>query len=976
MKTLKITHFNYLFCFLFTSGLQTVYAQTTIPPSYAAPDGTVNTNQPGFVARPYQIPVPLTPQPGDSSSLDAAERVLAGQFLNTGTGQPYANLATPGPNSDGTYNVTNVINFNQDAGSSDIGFFGSDEPIPGIPGTGLSHFAIEFTGFLDLPAGTNRFGATYKTDVNNDDGYRFTIGIGDNPKDAFAVQAGTYDPSKGTASSEVAIAVTSAGIYPVRLIWWVGVRHADFEFYSIDSSNTKILVNDATNAGAIKAYRSATPTTAPYARQLRPFPNATGVSAIPTISVELVDQTTEVNTNTIVLRLNGASVAASITKTGAVTTVSFTPTALLGQGSTNAASIGFSDSGATTLSNFWSFVVQDTFVLPIVYASPGTVNSNAPGFTYRVVQGSRALGNFPNTPYRGEAQLAGTWLNPDTGLAYTNEALPGPNPDGSYNFTNEINLNGVANQSAHNFPNDILFPGIPGNADPGLGSVIDNFTIECLTFLQLSAGSYTMAVNGDDGVVVYALHDLRDIFGNPLVAFNGGEADRSFGIIIQTNGYYPFRFVFWNGAGNVNCEWFSITNDLSVGVGGKVLINDATNVHAIKAWREMSVTRPYISAAVPGPGAADVYRTDGKLGSNPLKVGVPVNTSISFTGTDGTLTLLTNTIVLKLDNVTVTPTINKTGGTTTISYTPGANLAEATVYTVALTYSDSGGNVRNLTTKFLTEKLPTGWTAVLPDGNGLGVWEAETFDLNSHYPGGDPNAQASGGIVPYYGWEYDNSILLGYSGAGYVIGTPNIGETKDPSTAPGGWPRLDYNVYFAAAGTNYVWIRGQGNNGSDDSLWISIDGDTTTTAAGNAKRNNGALQGTDWIWTGNYDSPGSGRMHVYVPSEGTHTINLFLRESGLKIDKLLVTTDVNFAPVGTGPAVSPRLAPALGIIRQGSDIQLSWPTNFADGFILQSESSLAANNWVTVSTIPTLVGSQYMVTVTNATGTQYYRLKK
>ena len=75
-----------------------------------------------------------------------------------------------------------------------------DDPEPGTPGGG-DYFAVEFTGFLQLPAGTVRFG------VNSDDGFRLTIGSGVN-RIPSAVQLISLDTTRGFGNTEANITVT------------------------------------------------------------------------------------------------------------------------------------------------------------------------------------------------------------------------------------------------------------------------------------------------------------------------------------------------------------------------------------------------------------------------------------------------------------------------------------------------------------------------------------------------------------------------------------------------------------------------------------------------------------------------------------------------------------------------------------------------------------------------------------------------
>jgi hypothetical protein len=197
------------------AGAPLVCAQT-IPPSLAAPAGSVDTSKPGFKMRIVQGNSTTT-----MTAAAPAEALLSGKILDATTGLPLNNAT---PNDDGTYifNLDTYINFHEGAASGATGGNFStaaaaphnipDDPEPGIPGvTGNSdYFVMEFTGFLQLPAGTVRFG------VNSDDGFKLTIGAGVNPR-IQALQLIILDGTRGFGNTEANITVTQAGIYPFRL---------------------------------------------------------------------------------------------------------------------------------------------------------------------------------------------------------------------------------------------------------------------------------------------------------------------------------------------------------------------------------------------------------------------------------------------------------------------------------------------------------------------------------------------------------------------------------------------------------------------------------------------------------------------------------------------------------------------------------------------------------------------------------------
>ena len=59
-----------------------------------------------------------------------------------------------------------------------------------------------------------------------------------------------------------------------------------------------------------------------------------------------------------------------------------------------------------------------------------------------------------------------------------------------------------------------------------------------------------------------------------------------------------------------------------------------------------------------------------------------------------------------------------------------------------------------------------------------------------------------------------------------------------------------------------------------------------------------------WLWTKN--TMDSAVAVLNIGSTGTHTINIWMREDGVQVDKLLLTVSSSYAPSGLGPPESPR----------------------------------------------------------------------
>jgi len=159
-----------------------------------------------------------------------------------------------------------------------------------------------------------------------------------------------------------------------------------------------------------------------------------------------------------------------------------------------------------------------------------------------------------------------------------------------------------------------------------------------------------------------------------------------------------------------------------------------------------------------------------------------------------------------------------------------------------------------------------------PDSNGQVVMEAENFDLNVSQGGRD-------WVVVYE---------PGYVGASALQSLPNswLKVTTNLNTNS---PRLDYEVEYATPVTLNVWVRGLGLSGSRDSVWVGVDG------------NDSAAQDIS-LTRGVYGWVSAGQVTI---SAGVHTINVWMREDGSIVDRLLLTP-LSTVPSGDGPPESGR----------------------------------------------------------------------
>jgi hypothetical protein len=149
------------------------------------------------------------------------------------------------------------------------------------------------------------------------------------------------------------------------------------------------------------------------------------------------------------------------------------------------------------------------------------------------------------------------------------------------------------------------------------------------------------------------------------------------------------------------------------------------------------------------------------------------------------------------------------------------------------------------------------------------------------------------------------NTILNQSGSGkswqtVAVATPVLGEPSMegiqvmPDTgltmAAGVGPRATYQVKFQAAGTYYVWVAGWGPNTSGDDVHVGLNG----TAIGIVDAFPTGATAPAWK-----KMPGS-----IAVSAGINTINLWGREDGARVFKILLTKNAAFTPPSDGMAQS------------------------------------------------------------------------
>jgi PA domain len=494
----------------------------------------VNTTAPGFRILPWQ---------------SAGEPNRTYWSLEQIAGLHGANNADLTQATDGGYidYTTNEINFNitpsSAPGGGEAGNFRTnngyaDALFPGIPGAnGLNGSTAEnIVGFIRFASA-----GVYTMGVNSDDG--FLVSMGRNPSDRFARTLGFFDGGRGSADTTWIMAVTNAGIYPIRLLWENGNGEAgngaNLEWFMVNSNGTKVLINDpsVTNTTGVTVFYSG-PGLPAYVSHINPL-NGTTTARADTLWAQLTDGGgTTVNGGSISLKVNGTALTTTISKVGNVTTIKGADTTHLLPAGTNNVSLVWTDSAATTTTNTWSFIVKPYVTLSAAMSAPlSAADLSVPGFVMKVSQVDPCM---PHAFFGGPDDCGdGTVNQVDSanqmiaGLYYpwygTNSAFVDtvPNPDvvdtNTYTFywQNPVNFN--ENNGAGDFGGDFLVPGLPSFDGIPNNRPNDSYSMTFDTYVMFpSAGYYIMGVSSDDAFRVTQGWGLP----RPILHVKGASVER------------------------------------------------------------------------------------------------------------------------------------------------------------------------------------------------------------------------------------------------------------------------------------------------------------------------------------------------------------------------------------------------------------------------------------------------------------------
>jgi hypothetical protein len=247
-----------------------------------------------------------------------------------------------------------------------------------------------------------------------------------------------------------------------------------------------------------------------YLSQINPYNGANNTRA-DTLVAQLTDGSTTVNGGSISLSVNGSPVTTTITKVGNVTTVKgASGTQLLTPG-TNTARLVWSDSGPTTTTSIWSFVVAPYATLNASISAPlGAADLARPGFVMKVAQVDPCMPPLfggPSDCGDGTVNQVDSANAMVGGLYYpwygTNAADPISTPADeisgnsfTWYWSNAVDFAIVG--SGGDFGQNSFMPGIP-TLDGVATRPYDSFSVSFDSYVAFpTAGFYVLGVSSDD----------------------------------------------------------------------------------------------------------------------------------------------------------------------------------------------------------------------------------------------------------------------------------------------------------------------------------------------------------------------------------------------------------------------------------------------------------------------------------------------
>lgn len=443
------------------------------------------------------------------------------------------------------------------------------------------HLDLEITG-LD-PAKTYTFvgtanragGASYADRVTNwsirdADAFVYGSSAGAHKVDESSVEFSTGDNNAGYVARWTDIAAGADGKIIIRTSHGVGEANGGIPGAHAYKGYGGGIFMLAEQSGA-----SITPEDSINFFRLSPAPELEGVHPNAPIEVVLEHRTAAVDPATIVLTLNGLTVAAEVTAGEDETKVRFVPDTMPAAGAKVTAKLTFTDASGDpqSYSREWDFTILDYADTEYYSAIPSSQAlplgaSTQRGFAIRVAAPSFDDDVFIEVPDDVDA----LWDE-----EFDNQAdLTAANSLGFFIETGTINYQ-TDQEPRGNKAGETPFPGIEDSGSPGVPFGME---VNALLLLEPGFHLFNFTVPGEFECYIGTGNSEILLPRTYTECTNcGGEDGPWFtGIMIEQRGLYPFRLVYPNPGNTGSLEWLEVAPD-----GRRHLINDG-NADAIAAF--------------------------------------------------------------------------------------------------------------------------------------------------------------------------------------------------------------------------------------------------------------------------------------------------------------------------------------------------------------------------------------------------------
>ena len=302
--------------------------------------------------------------------------------------------------------------------------------------------------------------------------------------------------------------------------------------------------------------------------------------------------------------------------------------------------------------------------------------------------------------------------------------------------------------------------------------------------------------------------------------------------------------------------------------------------------------------------------------SNTGTATITVNTVDGNKTATSTITVSTSTVAVT--GVSISPSSVSIAEGSTSTLTATATPSNAT--NKSLTWTSSNTAVATVSTSGVVTAVSAGSATITATSvSNTNLSDNSIVTVTGSTGGGSGFTQSSGsdGLVVMEAENYTSNRT------GSSLSTCNYQENNDAAASNGKYmmvadgscgqgsgnsgPHIDFDVNFVKSGTHYLWVRMIAEDANDDSCIPYYN----ATSKGNWYT--GTTGGT-WTWK---------KKTFTGVSTGNQTVSIYMREDGLKIDKLLLTTNDSYVPTGAESESPSARNTHQSLLEEASAIEIS-----------------------------------------------------